>query len=353
LTNAPSGTVTSTILKQVQGDDDQPYDPGNTKPHSPAWRFFNDWAGAEFLSSIPTAAPLAARFYGGDRALGFILLEDLGTGESLAELLRGNDPAQARAGLLAFAQALGTMHAATAGKVQEYTALRARLGGEEASQPPHSSIRHDWLRVRKAAAPFGMTASSHEEEELEAVEAELNSPGPFLAFTHSDPCPDNNRWQDGELRLLDFEFGQLRHALLDGVYGRVPFPTCWCLGRLPTNLPGEMEKAYRTALIAGVPEAAEDVRFHTALTAVCAHWTAVTTAWHLEKALQEDHTWGLATLRQRVVFRLEGFAATTAEFGRLLALGAASAALAQRLRAEWGEEAEMALYPAFATHTGL
>jgi hypothetical protein len=348
LENAPQDAVTSVILKQVQGNDDHPYDPENAESHSPAWRFFNDWAGAEFLSSLRTDAPLAARFYGGGRALGFILLEDLGPGDSLAELLKGSDATEARAGMLALAQALGTMHAATAGKVQEYAALRARLGGGEASQARPSTVRQDWLRVREAAAPFGLAASAQEDAELEAVAAELNSPGPFLAFTHSDPCPDNNRWQDGELRLLDFEFGQLRHALVDGVYGRVPFPTCWCLGRLPVDLPGEMERIYRTALLAGVPEASEDVRFHTALTAACAHWTAVTTAWHLERALKENDTWGLATLRQRVVFRLEGFAATTAEFGYLPALGSACAALAQRLRTEWGDEAEMLLYPAFA-----
>jgi DNA-3-methyladenine glycosylase I len=36
-----------------------------------------------------------------------------------------------------------------------------------------------------------------------------------------------------ELRLIDFEFGRLGHALMDGTYGRMIFPSCWCANRLP------------------------------------------------------------------------------------------------------------------------
>ncbi|MEZ4737122.1 MAG: hypothetical protein R3E79_59340 [Caldilineaceae bacterium] len=41
-------------------------------------RFFRDWAGAEFLSTLPGDPHHGPRFYGGDRGLGFIILEDLG-----------------------------------------------------------------------------------------------------------------------------------------------------------------------------------------------------------------------------------------------------------------------------------
>jgi aminoglycoside/choline kinase family phosphotransferase len=46
-----------------------------------AWnvqRFFPEWAGAQFLSTLQDHAPHSPRFYGGDREAGFILLEDLG-----------------------------------------------------------------------------------------------------------------------------------------------------------------------------------------------------------------------------------------------------------------------------------
>ena len=342
---APAGSPSGVILKQVQGDEEHPYDPEDAERFHPAWRFFNDWSGAEILTEA--GASLAPRFFGGDRALGFILLEDLGPGESLAELLRGSDPAAAREGLLALARVLGRMHAATAGKTEEYVALRSRLGPTE--RRPVSSVREDWRRAREVVSRFEVPVSAHEDAELESVVAELSDPGPFLAFTHGDPCPDNNRWENGEMRLLDFEFGQLRHALTDGAYGRIPFPTCWCIGRLPAELPAQMETVYRAELVAGVPEAADDGRFNAALVAACASWTIGTMLWHLERALEQDHQWGLATLRQRIVFRLEELAATTAEFNRLPALGAACAALAERLRAEWGPEAEIPIYPAFAT----
>lgn len=41
--------------------------------------FFNDWAGLAFLEQITSEQPsLAPRFYGGDKTLGMIVLEDLG-----------------------------------------------------------------------------------------------------------------------------------------------------------------------------------------------------------------------------------------------------------------------------------
>jgi len=68
---------------------------------SPAWRLFNDWAGAELLSSLPNELPLASRFYCGNRALGFIVIEDLGEGESLIDILLGDSVGRAKAALLA------------------------------------------------------------------------------------------------------------------------------------------------------------------------------------------------------------------------------------------------------------
>ncbi len=95
---------------------------------SPSWRVFNDWAGAEFLSSLEVEPPLAPRFYCGNRALGFIVIEDLGDGESLIDFLQADSAAHAAEALLAQATILGRMHAATAGRFADFAALRTALG---------------------------------------------------------------------------------------------------------------------------------------------------------------------------------------------------------------------------------
>jgi hypothetical protein len=69
---------------------------------------------------------VAPRLLGADRALGLLVLEDLGPSDSLADRLLGADPAAARAGLRAYAATLGRLHAATAGRFGDYRASRPR-----------------------------------------------------------------------------------------------------------------------------------------------------------------------------------------------------------------------------------
>src|SRR5262249_17518841 len=139
-------------------------------------------------------------------------------------------------------------------------------------------------------------------EDLAAVIAELTDPGPFLAYTHGDPCPDNDLLVDGALKLVDFEFGAYRHALIDGVYGRICFPTCWCVNRLPSSVAQEMEAAYRTALSQSCPAAADDRAFAHGIVAACVYWALRTCQFApLTILLDRDADWGIATMRQRVL----------------------------------------------------
>src|SRR5258708_10973402 len=54
------------------------------EPVGSATSLFNDWAGALFLSDIaaaqPDSIPFSPRFYGADRDVGILVLEDLGGG---------------------------------------------------------------------------------------------------------------------------------------------------------------------------------------------------------------------------------------------------------------------------------
>jgi hypothetical protein len=349
--DGPAGAPASVISKSAAGTEEHPYDPADGRRFGPAWRFFNDWAGAEFLTRASPERPLAPRFLGGDRDLGFILLEDLGAGESAADLLLGSDPGRAREALLGLAETLGRMHAVTAGRTGEYLALRASLGPD-----PQAPVPDMLALLEKMAGPcrqLGLTLSPEVVREVTLAARRISvDPGPFAAYSHGDACPDNNRILQNEklqneVRLIDFEFGTVRHALADGVYGRVPFPTCWCVNRLPPEITRGMELVYRTELIRGIPEAADDRLFDEAVVAACARWLVWTSGDPLAESLVKDDQWGIAGMRQRLVYRLALFAETVEEKGGCPALGELAGRLAASLRQRWGEESEMPLYPAF------
>src|SRR2546428_9295325 len=56
----PSTAPRTVIIKRAGGadNDEDEYDPEQSSPMSPAWRLFNDWAGTQFLSSLPAATAL-------------------------------------------------------------------------------------------------------------------------------------------------------------------------------------------------------------------------------------------------------------------------------------------------------
>ena len=326
---------------------------GNYDPRDMAsWdvrRFFSDWAGAEFLSTNRSTSLLSPRFYAGDRALGFFILEDLGPHRSLVEPLLEENAASATTALLRYASCLGKLHAATRGQSARFESLCQDLapkaglfawtGAEFGERTKRLQAGLDRLAVRIEGTFL---------EEVERVTDTIERPGPFFAYSHGDPCPDNVFLSGDQVHLIDFEFGRFGHALIDATYGRMMFPTCWCANRLPAALISQMESAYRAELVIGCPEAEDDRVFNTALVQVCAFWVLNTLGWHLEGALREDRTWGIATIRSRLLARLEAFLTIAEELGNLPAVRGTAERLLAVLRKRWPEAQPLRLYPAFA-----
>ncbi|HEY3280694.1 MAG TPA: phosphotransferase [Armatimonadota bacterium] len=342
----PKGVPASVVIKAVKGDWDPLLMRADTPTSSHPRGFANDWFGAQFLTEVRPGLRVSPKFVGGLRSEGFIVLEDLGEGDSLAEVLQGNDPARADRALMAYASTLGRMHAATIGHEGQYNRLRDDWVPGLSQELPTGDA--SYTGIREACRTLGVPLSPEAEAGLDRVALSMKEPGPFLAYTHGDPCPDNNRLLGDEVRLIDFECGAYRHALCDGVYGRLPFPTCWCVNRLPAQVPPHMEAAYRAELVKGCPEAGDDDLFRLAVVEATAHWTCETTGSHLPGALEGDHEWGISTIRQRVLLRLDNLAVLTEELGLLEPLGDVALAMAKRLRALWPADlVEMPLYPAF------
>lgn len=347
--SGPPGTPATAILKAVRAEPGIPYDPDEADPHGRAALLHNEWAGYAWLESLPELRGAAPRLLGGDRALGVLVLEDLGPGESLADRLLGADPAAARAGMRAYAATLGRLHAATAGRFAEYRALRAGLGpGDGRALPAPAGLPAELETLGRFAGGVGVPVSAGARAEAAAVCAALEDAGPFLAYSPSDVCPDNNRLAaDGRLRLFDFEGGGFRHALLDAAYLRLALPSCWCVNRLPAGLVPRLEALYRAALVRGCPAAADDARYESGLVDACAAWLIWSVSWQWQETPDADRRLGPTTFRQSILRRLRLFGAMPAAHRRRPALAALARRLGAVLRRRWREVPPMPLYPCF------
>lgn len=142
------------------------------------------------------------------------------------------------------------------------------------------------------------------------------------------------------MTLIDFEWSMVGHALLDGVYAEVPFPTCWCYGTIPDDIVVSVEGAYRNALALDLDQPSWDA----AVTAASASWWLAGIDEFLAAGFTKDSTWGTASLRERILHRTARFAALTERKDSLPALGAAASSLVGRLASVWDAAPP---YPAF------
>ncbi len=339
--------TTSVIVKVVNPTEKAPYDPASAD--TPAWTLFNEWAALQFLQQVLGADGLAPRLYAADRTAGMLIIEDLGEGKRLDQFLLGNDAQAAEQALLDFAIVHGRLHTLTMQHSEEFAHLRESLG-------PGVWLRDDgrytWIAdvFHTAVTTLDIAPLAGVEEELEHVKEALAQPGPFRSFIQGDSCPDNCLYTPKGLYLIDFEGAIVSHALREGLYGRMHFPTCWCVYRLPDMVIERMEQVYRTELVKGCPAAADDALYYRAVVDVCAFWIMDGfRTFSLSKLLQQDRWIIAASDRQRFMTRATIFVRTAEHFGYLPALCGTMRSMLERLHALWGiDETAMAYYPAFA-----
>ena len=342
---SPSCVPQSVIVKKVLTADGTEFQPNSPDEMVP--RFFNDWAGLEFLSEISDGDSPAAQFYGGDWEKGLMVIEDLGDGRNFHGSLRGESATAATGELIKLARALGKTHALTIRKKAVYDSIRDRLGPRD--KPP--SMTGEWRQLAgkldEVCERIGVKPHRGTKAEMKAIATFIAAPGPFLAYTHGDPIPMNALPVGDERKLFDFEFGEFRHALRDGIYGRVCFPTWYHINRVPDNVVQEMETAYRAELAKGCPEAADDTLFFRSVVEACAYWAIHSRLNFIEKVREKDHKWGISTQRQILLLCFDIFGRVSEEFGHLEALGATVRDIAAKLREHWAGLEEMPYYPAF------
>lgn len=341
--DGPLRAPSSVILKRARRRRYDPDDPNSR----PAMGLFRDWAGLEFLSSLDPKLKACPKFHGGDREAGFFIMEDLGVSQDLDHVLTCGSAEQARHALTLLAESLGRMHALTAGRNDQYQQIRDALGpGDQMHRHRLAAHARDYASLlARQCEKLGVEVASGFIEDVETVAAAMAEPGPFLTYTHADACPDNSLLVDKRICLIDYEFGSFRHALLDGVYGWIRFPTCWCVRDIPEPVVAEMETAYRQELVKGCPAAADDAQYFRGVADACAYWMLETLAHLLERAMLYEEPKGTSTNRQRILVRLAAFIQVADRGGHLESLQQTLASLLEELRSRWREN--MPQYDAF------
>lgn len=308
-------------------------------------RFWRDWAGAALLTAV-SDTPISPKFYGGDTALSFIILEDLGTGSSLVEPLLEGDAQSAEAALQQMMTRLGQMHAAAIGQAQTFDDILHTLDDQAAERVQQSLP--DFAKLPAQLANLGVAVAGFEQE-LAQVGTAVTRPGPFTTYVHLDPCPDNLFMHNGRLKIIDFEHGNFGHALRDAMYLRMSFPTCWCANQVPPAVIEACEATYRQQLRARLPILNDDALFAEQRLLVCAFWV-----WNrFDRLLPHTHEqafeWGIASVRSRVLTYLHTFSHMADAPDKLPAMWETAVQLQTILQDKWPETELLPYYPAFRT----
>ena len=359
--DACSDIPASVVAKKTREDEFE-YNPDSPDaPNSAHW-LFNDWAAAEFLNEVPAEVPFSPKLYGGSRENGLIVLEDLGDGEqpNTFDALLGEDAELAEQTLIEHVSLIGQLHAATIGRYEDYRRIRLRLGAvpkpEKLYQDPWSDARNYLISAgeieeavklyRTVFENLGICAETGVADEIELVtKAVEENPKQFLAFCKGDQnaAGDYIR-QNGKPRLFDFNASGFRHALIEGMPGRM---TWGCMMRIPGNIKPLMEAAYKSQLTNKHPEISEGL-FRRAMIEAAARWHIFHVVHRVPDALNGDRQRGLTTLRQQTIAWLAAFADLDEEFGEMQALGNSARRMVERLSNIWSNEAvNLPYYPAF------
>jgi aminoglycoside phosphotransferase (APT) family kinase protein len=298
--------------------------------------YANERACLELLGS--TGAAVAPAYLGACDDPELLVMEALPPGRSLAALLLADDEAAARAAVVAFAEALATMHASTIGRESTFAGKRSGPWAEWMARGVDP-----WVDgARALGVPFDAGALR---AECSAVIAEVADGGRWRAFVHGDPCPDNTRIEDatGRFRIFDFEHSGYGHALADASYVVAPFPSCWCIGRVPHDLSQKAVTAYRAVLAPVVPEAADDDEWDAAMTVALAA-PILARGESFARALADDGEWGTTGLRPRLLQWMSSFLLAAEGSGRFPALRDLVDRLASELAQRW-PDADLPDYP--------
>ncbi|MFE2410139.1 hypothetical protein ACFXDE_17560 [Kitasatospora sp. NPDC059408] len=277
-----------------------------------------------------------------DPIVPLVVMADLGTAPTLADVLLGDDPKAAEGSLLAWARGLGRLGAGSVHRQAEFERLVAESTTVLAPEEPW--IRQSVTKLLLRLEETGIAVPS----ELAGELARIGTAGgeEYPAFTPGDTCPDNNLLTPDGLRLIDFEAACYQSVFLTAAYCRMPFSTCWCVFRLPPGQTEAIEEAYRTEIVAAYPALAEDAVWQAGMQQAIAAWTVYTTVWLVPRTAENKplHSRRPSPTARQVLRHRWEMASGLTDFP---ALAETAGLLLRKIAGEWDDE-PLPGYPAFA-----
>lgn len=228
-----------------------------------------------------------------------VVLEDLGDGPSVADLLLADDPVAAGQAVQDWASTVGALQAASAQLGDEFRARlreagRVAVDGLEPSLPEPVDLLSGWLSdttetMEALLRPLAVRPGTPALEELRAITWALGRPGSGAGLVPGDTCPDNALYRDGRLTLIDFEGAAHRHVAWEAAHLLVPWPTCWCSWALPDKVAHRALATWRQTVASAIAQVADDSFADDLARAVIA-WVFVTMTFLLPHVIAEPET---------------------------------------------------------------
>ncbi|MBU3065119.1 kinase [Nocardia sp. NEAU-G5] len=243
--------------------------------------FLREAVSYQFTTALSSEHRPGAYLLAHNLAERLLILSDLGENASLTAVLQSGVEPSSRNALMAFAQAMGRMHAATVGREADFVALLRRVDVvhriDGIAQQAEAAIGEvPGLLMRE----LGIEVPGEIAQRIVAGNR-LFSAGRYRAFSPSDLCPDNVILNEQGARFLDYEWGGFRDATLDIAYALVSFPGCLCDVELSRERARQLVEAWRSEVVGVWPSLADDDVLAERILEARLIWVWLTTYWFL------------------------------------------------------------------------
>ncbi|MFI7642255.1 hypothetical protein [Nonomuraea sp. NPDC049400] len=274
-----------------------------------------------------------------------LVMEELPSNQSLAELIGQVGAERSVAGRRAFARTIGELHAVSAGRADMFYGRQARYCtvAPEADRLP--VLGHRWSETSHRLEELGMAPNGRTAAELAMLHEVLAGDDPehrkLLVLTNGDPEPNNFLVERGHGWLIDFEFAGYRHALTNLAWVNVPGPM-WLTVADPHA--ETLETDYRKTAANVLPGLADDRVFGQGMAA--AGFASAFRALNRFPVLDERPQGHRS--RPQLVSILESAAATADRHRVFSHLAAWTRLLAEHLRRRWADaDIDLAAIPSY------
>ncbi|WP_019203127.1 hypothetical protein [Tsukamurella sp. 1534] len=237
--------------------------------------FAREGAAYKFATALPVESRPGPQLLASDAEAKVLVLQDLGDGETMTELLGRTGSSQVPTVLSAWAQALGRMHSGTYGREIDLSTLARREHTDSRNDPVAGEFERAATLVPQALGGVDQAAR----DALDAAVA-LFTGGAFRAFSPSDVGPENTHVVGGAVRFLDYEWAGFRDGALDVAYALLTYPDCTPDGHSP-DLDVAIVEAWRSEVVRLWPRLADDVALRRHLSTAKLAWLTLATFWAL------------------------------------------------------------------------